>query len=192
MRNTPDARTEPVYSGVARFFHWLTVVLVFILVPLGFLMTYRGKTLDVWDATTNALYSTHKILGIALLGVVVLRLIYRFAKGAPPDEVSIEPWQKAVSHVTHWTLYGLLIAMPIIGWIGVSKFPALDIFGLFKLPALTEPDNAGAAAIFEWHVLGAYVLIGLVGMHVAAALYHHCVRKDGVLRRMLPGLSKRV
>lgn len=191
MRDTPDPRLDPVYSGTARFFHWLTVVLVLGLIGAGLLMTYRGKTLNIWDTTTNALYSGHKFIGVVVLVVVVVRLVYRLVKGAPPDEVTLEPWQRWLSHLVHWMLYGLLIVLPILGWIGVSMFPALDVFGLFQLPALTAPDKAGAAVVLEWHSLAAYALIGLVAVHGGAALYHHLIRKDGVLRRMLPGLSER-
>jgi len=182
---------DPVYSATARVFHWLTVALVLLLVPVGFLMTYRGKTLGVWDAATNMLYSAHKLLGVTLLVVVVARLIYRFAHGAPADEASLEWWQKIVSHITHWVIYVVLLVLPIVGWVGISMFPALDIFGVLRLPALAAVDKATAEELFFVHGLMARILIALVGMHVGAALFHHFIRKDGVLRRMLPGLKNR-
>jgi cytochrome b561 len=186
---TPNDDKTPVYSPTARHFHWLTAGLIFIMLPLGFYMAYRGNTLNIWDATTNRLYSLHKLLGMVILLLVIARLIYRFRNGAPKDEPTLEPWQKAASHATHWSLYALLILMPLGGWLGVSLYGARDIFGLFSLPALAAQDQAAASRIFFLHFLGGLAILGLLGAHVGAALYHHFIRKDGVLRRMLPGIG---
>ena len=83
------------------------------------------------------------------------------------------------------------MTVPVLGWIGVSLYPALDIFGLFNLPALVAPNQGASSMAFMAHKLGAFALLALVGLHVAAALFHFIVRKDGVLRRMLPGLKPR-
>lgn len=183
--------TDLVYSPTARRLHWLTAALVFIMLPLGVYMSYRGNTLNLWDATTNRLYSLHKLLGVFILFLVIYRLIYRVRNGAPPDEPSLELWQKAAAHATHWGLYALLILVPLGGWIGVSLYGARDIFGLFSLPALTAQDQAAASRIFFLHMLGAFAIAGMVGAHIGAALFHHIIRKDGVLRRMLPNIGRR-
>jgi len=190
MRDTSEPVPVPAYSPTARLLHWLTVVVVAAMIPVGFLMAYRGKVLNVWDGTTNALYSSHKLAGVILFAIVLVRLGNRLLRGAPPDEPSLEVWQRLASHVVHWLLYLLLIAMPLIGWVGVSMFPALDVFGLFKLPALAAPNSDGAKLAFYVHGICAYILLGLIGVHVAAALFHHFIRKDGVLTRMLPGLLR--
>jgi hypothetical protein len=121
------AKPSGPYSVAARRFHWWTVAFLAVQVPVGLVMVYRGKGLNVWDATTNALYSGHKLLGLIILCVVIARLIYRLTQGAPADEPTLEPWQKGVSHATHWTLYLLLIVVPIGGYIGISLYPALDV-----------------------------------------------------------------
>lgn len=180
-----------VYSATARFLHWLTVAFVAVLAPLGLAMHYRGAELKIWDATTNAMYSTHKLLGFTLLILIVVRALYRSVHGAPPDEKSLESWQKMMSHVVHTALYALLLIVPLLGWVGVQRFPALDVFGLFSLPAFLQPNEAAAARAFMLHKYAAFLLLALIGLHVAAALYHHIVRKDGVLRRMLPGLGRK-
>lgn len=180
-----------IYSLPARVFHWATVALVFIQVPLGLTMAFRGRWLEIWDSVTNSLYSTHKLLGMTILVVAAARLIYRLAHGAPADEPTLEPWQKIVSRLNHWGLYALLIIVPLLGWLGVSYYPALDIFGLFSLPGLVSPDEATAARVFLWHLAGAIALALLIGLHVAAALYHYLIRKDGVLGRMWPALMRR-
>jgi cytochrome b561 len=185
----PAAGPE-TYARPARQFHWITAGFVFLLLPVGMYMVERGKATN-FDALTNTLYSNHKLAGFILLWIVAARLAWRLVNGAPADEPTLEPWQKLVSHVTHWALYGLLLAVPLLGWIGVSLYPALGIpFGL-TLPALTSPDENAAKTAFLLHKLGGIALMLLMAAHVGAALFHHFIRKDNVLRRMLPGLRAR-
>jgi cytochrome b561 len=188
---TRPASEPEVYSPTARRLHWWTVALVFVMIPLGFGMAYRGNTLNIWDGTTNALYSLHKLIGFIILWLVVARLVYRFRNGAPADEPTLEPWQKAASHATHWALYALLIAMPLGGWLGVSLYGARDIFGVVSLPALAAVDQKASASVFYLHFLGAVALCALLAAHIGAAIFHHVIRKDGVLARMLPGIGRR-
>lgn len=191
MSPAPENRTKTnTYSRIARALHWTTVALVAIQVPAGVYMVYRGKTLHIWDKLTGALYNGHKLAGIAILLLVLWRLAYRFTRGAPPDEPTLEPWQKLASHANHWGLYLLLVATPVAGYVGISLFPALDIFGLFKLPGIVAPDKAAAGTAFAVHLALAIGLVLLIGMHVAAALFHYFVRKDNVLGRMIPRLLR--
>ncbi len=181
----------PVYSAAARHMHWVTAAVVLAMIPAGLAMTYRGNTLNIWDGLTNAMYSSHKLLGFLVLWLVAGRLAYRLLKGAPPDEPTLLWWQKAGSHLVHWLLYGLLLVVPLLGWVGVSLYPSLTVFGLFNLPALAAPNEDLAKVVLEIHGTLA-ILMGLLACaHVGAALYHHLIRKDGVLRRMLPGLGPR-
>jgi cytochrome b561 len=172
-----------VYSKPARRFHWWTAALIAIQAPVGFYMVYRGPTLKIWDGITNGLYNTHKLLGMVIFFLVLARLGYRLTHGAPPDEPSIEPWQKAAAHATHWSLYVLLLVVPIGGYTGISLYPALDVFGI-PLPSITPADQAAAARVFFLHWLGAVLILLLVGAHVSGALFHYFIRKDGVLQRM--------
>ena len=190
QRTGKSTPTVTAYSPAARAFHWITVGLVVTLAILGEVMTYRSKQ-DIWDGLTNGLYSTHKLLGVTLLALVIARLTYRLRQGAPADEPTLEPWQKIASHVTHWSLYGLLLLIPIMGWRGASQYPALEIFGLFKLPAIAAANQEAAAWSFFWHETLGKVMALLIATHVGAALFHHLVRKDGVLRRMLPNLPQK-
>jgi cytochrome b561 len=190
-RTTTGPTTVEVYSRTARALHWATVALLAAQIPVGLYMAYRGGTLNTWDAVTNTLYTGHKLGGVVILALVIWRIGYRLARGAPTDEPTITPWQRAASHATHWTLYGLLVAVPVAGYVGVSLFPALDIFGLFSLPAVTAPDKEAAKAALGVHRLLAMLLVAVLAVHVAAALYHHLVRKDDVLGRMIPRLIRR-
>jgi cytochrome b561 len=182
------AARPAVYSPAARRFHWITVAAVFVMIPLGLGMTYRGNSLDLWDGLTNGLYSAHKLLGFLVLWLTAGRLAYRLLHGAPLDEPTLEWWQKAASHLVHWALYGLLLVVPLLGWIGVSLYPALTIFDLFNLPALAAPNEEAAKRVLALHGWLAILLALAVAGHIVAALSHHFIRKDGVLRRMLPGL----
>lgn len=186
---TTGAGRGAVYSPAARALHWITVAAVFVMIPLGLTMTYRGNTLDIWDGVTDALYSTHKLLGFLVLWLSAGRLIYRLVHGAPPDEPTLEWWQKAASHLLHWVLYGLLLIVPLLGWIGISLFPALTVFNLFDLPALAAPNEEAAKKVLFVHGSLAILLALLACGHIGAALFHYFIRKDGVLRRMLPGLK---
>jgi cytochrome b561 len=187
-----DASQEPiaVYRQPARTLHWLTVGLVALQVPVGVWMVYRGNVQNLWDTLTGALYNGHKTVGLVILAVAIARLAYRLSRGAPADEPTLESWQRVVSHVVHWSLYALLIAVPVAGYVGISLFPALDLFGL-KLPGIVAPDKDAASTAFAVHALLALALVLLIGMHVAAALFHHFIRRDNVLARMAPRLLRR-
>ncbi|MEZ5816896.1 MAG: cytochrome b [Hyphomicrobiaceae bacterium] len=216
VRNPPNASMSEklVYSPLARGLHWLTVLFVAVLIPVGLYMTWRGDATQ-FDATTNALYSAHKLFGFVLLCLVAIRLVYRLTHGAPPDEPTLEWWQKAGAHLTHWGLYGLLFAVPLLGWLGVTHYGALGTLGGLKLPAIpgqhvlydatssvasllgfkpppaTADGPAKAELVFALHFWAAMLMLLALGAHIGAAIYHHFIRRDGVLRRMLPGLKQR-
>ncbi len=103
--------------------------------------------------------------------------------GAPADEPTLQPWEKVVSHITHWAIYALLIVVPLLGWLAVSHYGPFEPFGI-KLPTLAAQNDARATQVFFLHMVAAYALIVLLAMHVGAALQHYVIRKDGVLRRM--------
>jgi cytochrome b561 len=191
MNRTLARAPVELYARTARVLHWLTVALLAVQFPVGLYMVYRGSTLNLWDGLTNALYSGHKLGGVTILLIVLARLVYRATRGAPADEPTIEPWQRVGSRLNHWGLYAALVAVPVAGYVGISLFPALDIFGWFSLPGVVAPDKEAAKTAFAVHRLLAIALGLLIAMHVAAALYHHLVRKDNVLARMIPSLLRR-
>jgi cytochrome b561 len=183
MQDRNAMAVAATYSMPARRWHWWTAALVAIQAPVGFCMVYRGGTLNIWDGVTNALYNSHKLIGIVIFFLVLMRLGYRLTRGAPADAPGLQPWQKAASHATHWSLYLLLLLVPIGGYLGISLYPALDVYGI-PLPAITSADQAAAARVFFLHWVGAVLIILLVAAHIAAALFHYFIRKDGVLQRM--------
>ena len=189
-KNPSHLPGELVYAPPARAFHWVTLAFVAVLLPLGLYMAWRGNATN-FDATTARLYDLHKLLGFVLLWLVVARLFYRLRNGAPADEPTLEWWQKAAAHLTHWGLYALLLAIPLLGWFGVSFYDARNIFGVFDLPALARKNQATSELVFLLHYWAAMLLALMVVAHVGAGLYHHIIRGDGVLRRMLPALKRR-
>jgi cytochrome b561 len=181
------------YGATARALHWIMVVLILVQFTMGIIMVYGGPEPSIWASLTTALalYDVHKLLGLVLLALVLLRIANRIARGVPPPEPSLAAWQRESSALVHAWMYLLLILVPVLGWIGISLFPAVVIFGSITLPALTSPDEAASKPVFMAHAIAAFALIALVVVHVGAALFHHFIRRDGVLRRMLPGLRPR-
>jgi cytochrome b561 len=186
----------PTYTPAARGLHWLIALLVFIQLPLGFYMTYRGNVMPwvnekgetvkgVFDALTGVLYSSHKLIGLSILLLIFVRLVYRLARGAPRPDPTVPPALTGVSHFVHWGLYALLIAIPIIGYTAISYGRYLDVF-VIPLPPVTEKNEDLAKQVFEWHETAAIVLIAFVSVHILAAIYHRFVRRDRVVERMLP------
>lgn len=187
-----QAAAEPlVYAPTARRFHWWTVALIAVQVPLGFYMVWRGAATG-FDALTGRLYDVHKLLGFLLIWLVLARLVWRLRNGAPPDEPTLAWYERAAAHATHWGLYALLLVLPLLGWYGVSLYGARSIFGLFSLPPLAGVDQPASETVFLIHKWAAILMLALVAAHVGAAVVvHHLMRGDGVLRRMLPGLGQR-
>ncbi len=184
----PDTQVE-IYTPTARRFHWWTVALILIQVPLGLYMAYRGNVQGIFDDLTNTLYSSHKLIGIIIFLVVLARLAYRGTHGAPADEPTLEAWPKGASPFNHWGLYLLLLATPIAGYIGISQYPALNIFGI-PLPGIVAENQEAASRTFLIHFYLALVLVAFVAIHIGAALYHYVIRKDNVVTRMLPSLRR--
>ncbi|MEM7023673.1 MAG: cytochrome b [Pseudomonadota bacterium] len=178
------ARTGIVrYGGVAQAFHWLIAALIFIMIALGYYME------DLPLGTRKLeLYQLHKSIGISIALLALLRLAWRFMHPPPPLPDTMKPWERSAAHLVHWLLYAMLFIQPLIGFLqsNAANFPVV-LWGTVPLPALIGPDEPFSNTLLSAHTIGAYVLATLVIVHVGAALRHHFVIKDDVLRRMLPG-----
>ena len=181
LRNTPER-----WGPVSQLLHW-TIVMLF-----GWL-AWRGLTMVDMPATPAKIeaYALHKSLGLTLLALVVLRLAWRMVAGSAIALPGTPRWQARLASVTHAGMYALLFAIPLSGWLfnSASGYP-LQWFGQFNLPALAGRDAGVAQLARQLHEYGAWLLLALVGLHAAAALYHHVVRRDATLRRMLPSVSR--
>ncbi|HEY9213189.1 MAG TPA: cytochrome b [Ancylobacter sp.] len=187
---TPDTVTNaPVpaarYSFAARALHWLVAAFVICQIPLGLYMVARGAATD-FDALTGKLYDLHKLAGFTVLWLIVLRIHIRFRRGALPPLATLTPFERIASGAVHRLLYALLLIVPLLGWAGISAYPALNIFGLFNLPGILPANEPLANKILGLHGLLAQLLGILVLIHIAAALRHRFIKRDGLLRRMWP------
>ena len=181
------------FDPFARVLHWGMAVLILAQLLMGFVMTRDVPEAHPIAKLTTALklYDVHKTLGVALLVLVALRLAWRILRGTPPEEPTLTTWQKETSSLVHGWLYFLMIVVPLTGWLGVSLFPALVVFDSFALPGLVAPDQATSKLVLATHAWAAITLTGLIVLHAGAALWHHLVRRDGVLARMLPRLARK-
>jgi len=171
------------YSGFAIFLHWLVALLVLTLVAMGIFMSDIPKG----DPDRAFFFNLHKSIGLTTGIVVLIRLWWRHKSPAPPLPGSVPAWQVRASKISHGLLYLCLLAMPIIGF-AASQYTKYGVtyFGLFKIPPLAAENPATRDLLQEIHHELAYVLILLVVVHVLAALYHHFVKKDGVIQRIMP------
>lgn len=174
--------TEGRYGSVAITFHWITAMLIVLAVLFiwGVMLTPKGPL------HTNLLV-IHRSLGTTILAVAVARLAWRLTHRAPPSPASIPAWQQWAANATHWLLYALLFVMPLSGYTSsAADQHVVSFFYLFDLPQLVPTNHALADAADVVHGTLQWVVYLLISMHAGAALHHHFIVKDNVLRRMLP------
>jgi cytochrome b561 len=178
--------TATRWGHVSQFLHWLIVVLIITQVILANL----AEDLPI-GVKKLAMYARHKSVGITILGLAVIRLLWRWANPTPLLPGTLKPYERVLATLTHAGLYVVLFAMPLTGWMMTSArgFP-VSWFGFFQLPDFVPKDKALYDAMKETHDTLALVLYAIVFLHVAAALKHHFMLKDDVLRRMLPFTNK--
>jgi cytochrome b561 len=133
------------------------------------------------------LVSYHKWIGVTVLALMCLRLVWRLAH-RPPPLPTMPAWQRRAAVGVHWALYALLLAIPVSGWLYSSAAGVPTVYlGLWQLPDLVAKDKALADLLRLAHVALNFALLALVVVHVAAALKHHFVDRDGLIVRMWPG-----
>lgn len=174
--------TEKSFGIVARTFHWL-IVLLFI---GSFGTMISTEDLPKESSWIGILYNYHKSFGVMILSLVVLRLLWRLMNVIPKPEPGLPKWQVAAAHAAHYFLYFAMFALPISGLI-FNKYP-IEFFYLFQIPLIEVPfAHDVKKMIKEFHETFAWIVLGVIGAHAAAALWHHFVRKDNTLRRMISG-----
>ncbi|NNC54802.1 MAG: cytochrome b [Pseudomonadales bacterium] len=171
------------YGLVAQGLHWLILVLIVVQYQMGSIAEDLPLGFD-----KLVLMSRHKSLGVTILGLAVLRLAWRFISKPPPPPPELNRVLRALGRFTHWALYGLLFALPLSGWLA-SSFANSPVswWGWVTLPDMVAPSETRFEFVAEIHEALTRILIIIVGLHAMAALVHHFVFKDTVLRRMLPG-----
>ncbi len=163
--------------------HWLTLLFIAAAFALGLILDDMPLS-----PLKLKLYAWHKWIGLLVLALLPVRLLLRHLD--PLDRLGeLAPWEARLSSLVHGLLYLLMFSAPLLGWLHSSAagFPVVW-FGLLPLPDLVDKDKALAEVLKEFHEGAVFLLAGLVVLHALAAIYHHHVRKDGVLVRMLPWL----
>lgn len=169
------------YGVVAISFHWVMALLVVVMLGVGLYMAELPLS-----PTKFEIYQMHKSAGVLVLLLAVGRLAWRVTHPGPVLPAGTPGWQKGLAHATHWSLYLLLLGLPLTGWLfsdAMGYHP--NLFGV-PLPVLMQPNAEWGAELKEAHEIGASVLMFLLGLHVAGALKQHFVAKTDVLQRMLP------
>ena len=171
------------WGAAAKLFHWLIAALIFGLLIVGFVMD------DIEDTQTriNAL-QLHKSIGLVLLAVVLARFAWRLRGPVPALPPTLTGWERAGAHGAHIALYVLLFAMPVLGLLTsfASGFP-IGFFFSIDIPSPWARDKDLQEFLAGLHELCAFLLVGVLLAHIGAALRHHFILRDDILRRMMPG-----
>ena len=181
QRITPTVSPARRYGAVAIAFHWLLALAIIGAFGVGLYMSDLP-----FSPFRLKLFNWHKWAGVTILALSALRLLWRLTH-RPPADVPMPVWQAKLAHLTHFLLYALFFAVPLAGWAysSAAGFPIVW-FGVLPLPDFVPKDKALAETLKELHGLLAYGMAALVLAHIAGALKHHLIDKDGLLLRMLP------
>jgi cytochrome b561 len=174
-----NAATSTRYHPVSIAFHWLLALAIVGAFSVGIYMHELPMS-----PTRLKLYNYHKWAGITILALSALRLLWRLTH-RPPADVPMPAWQARIAHVTHIALYALFFAVPLAGWAysSAAGFPIV-VFGVLPLPDFVSPDKALAEILKGTHANLAFLLAILVIGHLAGALKHQFIDRDGLLSRM--------
>jgi cytochrome b561 len=168
-----------LFTPLQRLLHWAMAVLILamLFIGVGMVSTIMPKYL--------ALVSIHKPLGIAILVLALIRLVVRVRYGAPPLPPDLPEPMKLAAILSHYALYILMIGMPLIGWamLSAAAYP-VALYGSVHLPAILPQSDSLHAVLWDAHFYLAFVFFALILMHVAAALFHALIRRDGVFEAM--------
>ncbi|MHC1479166.1 cytochrome b [Frateuria aurantia] len=174
------------FSLPARILHWLMAVLILAMLFIGVGMVASVSSRHAW------LVAIHKPLGIAILALAVVRLLVRLRRAPPPLPADLPAVQKLAAHASHWLLYGLMLALPVVGWAMLSAggYPVMLTDSL-RLPSICPAGPVAFALLRHLHAWLAFALFATILAHLAAALYHGLIRRDGVLPAMLGPRGRR-
>jgi cytochrome b561 len=175
-----------VFDPAIRFMHWLTVVLVTTIFTLAFSIGFGSKV----EALT--FIELHRSFGLAVWVVTLGRLVWRQFSRFPNWPADMPPAMRFAAHFSEYALYVLLLTQPILGLLQTNAHgDRVNLFFLGQLPALIGKDRPLAKQLLTVHEIVGFVLLGLIGLHAAAALYHHFWRRDDTLAAMLPQAMRR-
>ncbi|HEV8501108.1 MAG TPA: cytochrome b [Casimicrobiaceae bacterium] len=183
MQRADGARAAaPEYDATAKTLHWLMALLVLAQFVVAWLMPGIGR-----NTPPSALINLHFSLGVTILALIAVRFAYRISHPVPLAMPGSPPWEPQLARASHIAFYVLLLVGPPLGWASASAHGlSVTVFGIFTLPDIAAPKARWALTAGDVHAYAMWCLLALIGLHVAAALWHRLVRHDGVLQRMLP------
>lgn len=168
------------YSSTARFLHWTIAAIVIGMIPVGFII---GAELG--GAWQTPLYNLHRSFGILLIPLVLWRIAYRLSHKPAPLPADLPAIQRFAAEATQFGLYALLLVQPFVGWIATSAYPAqFWFFGLFPVPLIWAENRDFSNLMFGVHYWIGLLMGLLICAHIAGALFHLLIRRDGVFQRM--------
>ena len=171
------------YAAPQRAIHWIMALLILPMIVAGFVMIQEGLPRWVQDS----LFVFHKNIGVLLLFLAALRLVIRLRNPVPHLPLQLPEWQRRMAAASHGLLYVLIFLMPLSGYIRVRAggFP-IEFLDRLGVPTLVPRSDALAAVAKTVHEYGAYFLAAMLALHIAAALYHLLVLRDGSFERIWP------
>lgn len=176
------------YGPLSRLFHWAVTALLIVTIPVGIAMTSEG-----FSSMGDALYVTHKNVGVIIGVLVVLRLLWRVVGSSPPEMPGAIPdRERRLAHATHLGLYALLLAMAATGYLRVvsGDFP-VELLDALGVPPLISGRGDLSTTLSVVHKFLAWALVITASLHVGAVLHHTVIEKNQVLRRMWPPWGSR-
>ena len=180
--------TEYVYDPAQSGFHWLMAALIVVAIGVGI----YAVDLPTGDPSKGFMFGIHKSLGMTILFLVILRIGWRVIKGSPPYRTQLDRFSRLAASGTHAALYVLMLFLPVVGYVlSTAADRPVSLFGLYTFPRLFGPDKDLAKAAENAHVTGAWILIAVIALHIAAALWHQFFKRDEVMARMAPRLTRR-
>jgi cytochrome b561 len=187
LAGTDAAHPDGQYTTVAKWFHWVTVVLIAIALPVGFVIDYITPEPI---ATKHLFISVHMSAGLTILFVSIARLGWRIAHPPPPLPEHVPPPLRLAANTVHWLLYAALIVQPVLGFamanaMGYGMEEEFAYLGFIDIPAVIGEDEALMETLRQIHTWMGYAIAALLVAHIGGAVYHHAIRRDGTLMRML-------
>ena len=171
------------YTGIAMSLHWLIAMMILLSLGVGLYMV----ELKLSPAKLQ-LYSWHKWAGVTIFALVLIRCVWRLTHTPPPLPSDLPRWQQLVAETSHYLLYALMIAIPLTGWLMSSAKGFQTVyFGILPIPDLLAKNKQWGETLNLVHRYLNYTMIAIITVHIGAAIKHHFIDKDDVLRRMLPG-----
>lgn len=168
------------YSAASKWLHWLVALIVLASIPIGAAMTELEP-----GALQDRLYVLHESFGVTVLALMILRFANRL-RGAPAPDPSLPREERIVATSVHHALYLLLLVTPIVGWLALSAYGlGPSFFWLGELPPLLVKDETLSKVLFGLHEAGGLLIGALALLHIAGAL-RHALRRDEIVRLMLP------